>query len=728
MSQSWLFRIAMATLVLVLAAAGSTLVGRQHLSSHESLILIPEAELNTIPADFLPHIRGSRILPDGVLAGVDQITLASLRNAGIRFDLIDDRAWSSDYSIVSSRKPLDASKKLPLESLHNGRTYDLVRGGEEIADGLRKSGFYCLPLNASDIPLREPSIYLPAGAVGNEDSIVTALVSLVSDSSIAASIQGLQNFGTRYCLDSTRDSVFSWVKSRYLSAGITDVAGDTFTMSGTLQQNIVATIAGHVAPSTIVLLGGHVDSFSSNILDAPGADDNASGSVAALEIARVLSSARYDPAFTLRFMAFAAEEMGLVGSANYAQKARRARNDIRIMLNFDMIGNRDTLQRDREYLLQTNNQSLAFAQLISSMAVRYTTLKPIIHIGGAGSDDASFFSQGYRTVWSFEKDFSPFYHSPGDLLEHLDIRYAGDIIRAALAAVVTLDRLPPTVNGVEVADCGDGSSLQVRWNAPPLPDISSYKISVGISPGSYSSSVLTSSSPAVLRGLIAGTKYYVGVSIVNLMGREGMILETEGTPELVPRAPLGLSAKIVSGGVRLNWYRNAELDLSGYGIYRRVAADTFFVRCATVPGTDSAWTDTASGLWPRSYYLTALDSAGHESETSDTSSPAPLISVDERASALPHRFALAQSFPNPANPLTVIRFELPVASVVKLVVYDLLGREVKTIVDGRREAGIHQVLFDGSDVTSGVYFYRIRCTDISTGHTFDDTGKFLLTK
>ncbi len=74
----------------------------------------------------------------------------------------------------------------------------------------------------------------------------------------------------------------------------------------------------------------------------------------------------------------------------------------------------------------------------------------------------------------------------------------------------------------------------------------------------------------------------------------------------------------------------------------------------------------------------------------------------------PTRFALEQNYPNPFNPTTAIRYQLPAASNVRLVVYDMLGREVSVLVDGRGEAGVHQVTFDGSGLSSGVYFYRMQ--------------------
>lgn len=80
--------------------------------------------------------------------------------------------------------------------------------------------------------------------------------------------------------------------------------------------------------------------------------------------------------------------------------------------------------------------------------------------------------------------------------------------------------------------------------------------------------------------------------------------------------------------------------------------------------------------------------------------------VDEQR-GVPLQFSLHQNYPNPFNPTTQIRFDVPTAGTVRLAVFDVLGREVKTLVNDRREAGYHTVVFDNSNLSSGVYFYRL---------------------
>ncbi|TKJ37991.1 hypothetical protein CEE37_13605 [candidate division LCP-89 bacterium B3_LCP] len=89
---------------------------------------------------------------------------------------------------------------------------------------------------------------------------------------------------------------------------------------------------------------------------------------------------------------------------------------------------------------------------------------------------------------------------------------------------------------------------------------------------------------------------------------------------------------------------------------------------------------------------------------------------------VPETHLLSQNFPNPFNPSTVISYQLPGANLVHLAVYDLSGRKVADLVNGWRDAGVHEVTFDASDLSSGIYLYRVEAGDFST------TGKMVLMK
>jgi hypothetical protein len=89
-------------------------------------------------------------------------------------------------------------------------------------------------------------------------------------------------------------------------------------------------------------------------------------------------------------------------------------------------------------------------------------------------------------------------------------------------------------------------------------------------------------------------------------------------------------------------------------------------------------------------------------------------SISEIDPTIPISLKLAQNFPNPFNPETVIRFQLPVAGYVKGVVYDILGREVATLINGEMPAGYHEIKFDSKGIASGVYIFRIESGKFSS--------------
>ena len=74
---------------------------------------------------------------------------------------------------------------------------------------------------------------------------------------------------------------------------------------------------------------------------------------------------------------------------------------------------------------------------------------------------------------------------------------------------------------------------------------------------------------------------------------------------------------------------------------------------------------------------------------------------------VPKEFQLQQNYPNPFNPTTTIEFALPKKSTVTLQLFDILGREIATLVDAELESGVHKINFDAQDLASGIYFYRI---------------------
>ena len=117
--------------------------------------------------------------------------------------------------------------------------------------------------------------------------------------------------------------------------------------------------------------------------------------------------------------------------------------------------------------------------------------------------------------------------------------------------------------------------------------------------------------------------------------------------------------------------------------------------------------DIASGAWQ--YWVTAVDSAGNESESSEIVSV--MLSNDQEV-AIPTVYSLEQNYPNPFNPSTQIRYALPEDAMVTISIYDMMGRKVRTLVNQSMSPGYHTTLWNatndnGLPVSAGMYIYTI---------------------
>lgn len=155
---------------------------------------------------------------------------------------------------------------------------------------------------------------------------------------------------------------------------------------------------------------------------------------------------------------------------------------------------------------------------------------------------------------------------------------------------------------------------------------------------------------------------------------------------------------------------DGELPIQ-YLVYRSrfLPVDTDDMRNLVYIGTSRSYSDFYPVFGTDAYAITALDRKHNESLRSSTvivsSDKSVVVALEERD--WPSVFNLMQNYPNPFNPSTTISFGLPTEQRVSLRVYDLLGKELRTLVDAVKGAGEHRVLFDATGLPSGIYFYRL---------------------
>jgi hypothetical protein len=178
----------------------------------------------------------------------------------------------------------------------------------------------------------------------------------------------------------------------------------------------------------------------------------------------------------------------------------------------------------------------------------------------------------------------------------------------------------------------------------------------------------------------------------------------------VPVELTSFSGSVSNKNVNLNWTTATEANNSGFEVERK-SANTTWQKLGFVSGNGTttekqsySFTDRNLTEGNYSYRLKQVDFNG-EFEYSNA--------IEVLVTA-PNKFELSQNYPNPFNPTTAISFTLPQAGNVKLSVYNLLGQEVQTLVNGFMESGLHSVNFEAKNLNSGIYLYKLEANGISS--------------
>jgi hypothetical protein len=238
---------------------------------------------------------------------------------------------------------------------------------------------------------------------------------------------------------------------------------------------------------------------------------------------------------------------------------------------------------------------------------------------------------------------------------------------------------------------------------------------------SYNGKDAGNNTASPVTGLSAGTTYYYRLKAYNA-GGSSVNYSNIVSILTVPAAPAAAAfTKLSNTSFAANW--SASTGAAGY--YLDIATDAGFTSFITgYNGKDvgNVLTYTVSGISSNTnyYYRVRAYNAGGQSANSGTITVN--IPVGIETDVMPADYHLFQNYPNPFNPTTMIKFSLKKGSAVKIMLYDITGRAVETLVNTQYSAGTHSVRFDASNLANGIYFYRI-VTD-----EFSDIKKMVLMK
>ncbi len=282
----------------------------------------------------------------------------------------------------------------------------------------------------------------------NQADLVNKHIQNADELSIRSTMLKLSSFKNRYYKSATGKESQAWLKGHWtdLTKHRSDITVEYFNHSSYPQPSVIATIQGET--DDVIVVGGHADSIAGwwgrENARAPGADDNASGTATVTETLRVLANSGYTPKKTIKFMAYAAEEVGLLGSKAIAKDFKRKGINVQGVLQLDMtnhFGSNDDITIITDYTSEAQNNFLG--SLIDSYLPELSWGRD--KCGYACSDHASWTSQGYPASTPFEtkkRDMNGHIHTSRDTLDNMGgtADHALKFAKLALAYVIELDQ------------------------------------------------------------------------------------------------------------------------------------------------------------------------------------------------------------------------------------------------------------------------------------------------
>lgn len=382
---------------------------------------------------------------------------------------------------------------------------------------------------------------LYAQKIIQRDSEIERLVREVSKDSLQAHINKLVSFGTRQTLSTTTDpkrgigAARQWVLSRFnefakQSGGRMTAMLDTWTLQPDGKRidkeiemaNVMAVLKGtDPTDDRVFMVSGHIDSRVTNVMnreaDAPGANDDGSGTAAVIELARVLSKTKF-PA-TIIFVTVSGEEQGLLGAEHLAEKMFQDKTNLEALLNNDIMGSNNSSETNiidntklrvfsegltgfeldkkaaqiRQYGLENDGKTRQLARYVKEVGERYVDNLEVVMVYRndrylRGGDHTPFVNKGFPAVRitemneNFEHQHQDLRNDKGieygDLAKFMDFEYLRKNTAINLATLANLAKAPAMPQNVTLDMKGLSNSTNLFWQAPKSGKVKGYYVLV----------------------------------------------------------------------------------------------------------------------------------------------------------------------------------------------------------------------------------------------------------
>lgn len=269
-----------------------------------------------------------------------------------------------------------------------------------------------------------------------------AIVNQCSSSNILTNLTEYEALGVKRRGTAPLENTLTWLKNKYLSYGYTasQMVEDSYTYQGSqaVCKNLIVTKIGTLYPNKYVIIDGHYDSIGGT-----GTNDNGSGVVSILEVARLLQN--IPTQYSIKFINFSGEEDGLVGSQHYVStvvNGTTPKMDIRLLFNIDevggvagMVNNTITCERDTSSPTSNNAASNIFTNELITCVGLYSPLNALLSYAYA-SDYMSFQINNEVITGFFETNETTHKHTATDLLINMDANYVYNVAKAAIGAML----------------------------------------------------------------------------------------------------------------------------------------------------------------------------------------------------------------------------------------------------------------------------------------------------